>query len=257
MTSASPEILKTEGLTHRFGGIVALNNCSYSLQRGTIGALVGPNGAGKSTLLNLVAGFLTEQEGRIWIDGAEKTGWPAHRVAQRGVIRTWQVARQFERLTVLENVLVAPKRQAGESMWNAVMRPSVGREAERRDLPRALELLNFFDLYELRNDYAATLSGGQRRLLELARAMMADPSLLLLDEPMAAVHPVLIERISGHLQEMRSWGVTLLLIEHNLTVVEALCDSVTVMVQGECVATGSSMSEVSKQSAVVDAYLGR
>jgi ABC-type branched-subunit amino acid transport system ATPase component len=152
-------------------------------------------------------------------------------------------------------MLVVPRHQPGEALWSAILRPSRGRRAEQKDLSRALELLNFFGLFELRDAYASELSGGQKRLLELARATMADPVLLLLDEPLTGINPVLVERISEQLREMCSWGVTLLLVEHNLQLVEALCDSVTVMIQGRAVTSGS-MAEVREHEHVIEAYLG-
>lgn len=249
-------ILSVEGVSHQFGGVAALTECSWALPRGSLSALIGPNGAGKSTLVNIISGALPIQRGRIHFEGADITGWSPHRIAQEGLIRTFQVARDFEKLTVLENMLVAPGKQPGESLWNAILRPKLGRDGDQQLLDRALELLDRFELYPHRNDYAASLSGGQKRLLELARAAMADAKVLLLDEPMAAINPTLIERIAAYLQEMRSWGITFLLVEHNLSFVERYCERVTVMVRGRVLATGS-LSELRRNPHVESAYLGR
>jgi ABC-type branched-subunit amino acid transport system ATPase component len=249
-------IVSVEGVSHHFGGLVALDNCSWTLRRGLIAALIGPNGAGKTTLVNLVAGAYPLQRGRVRLDGTDVSGWPPHRIAQQGLIRTFQIARDFQNLTVFENMLVAPRHQPGENVWNALFRPGLGRAAERRDLARAAELLNMFDIYPLRNEYASALSGGQQRLLELARAMMSEPKLLMLDEPMSAISPVLVERISRHLQDMRASGMTILLVEHNLAVVDQICDWVSVMVGGSVLASGS-MVELRKHPDVISAYLGR
>ena len=253
---ARDHLLTVEGVTHRFGGVTAVDNCTWSLPSGLVAAIIGPNGAGKSTLINIVAGALSLQKGRVRFDGTDISRWSPHRVAQRGLVRTFQVARVFEQLTVIENMLLASQRQPGESLFNAIFRPGRGRKFERNQLSRARELIDTFELTRLRNSYASELSGGQKRLLELARAMMADPKLLLLDEPMAAINPALVERISAHLLEMRKWGVTLLLIEHNLSVVEELCDWVTVMAEGRVLASGT-MAELRQHPEVISAYLGR
>lgn len=255
MKSESSAILRIDDVSHEFGGVAALAGCSWSMERGTITALIGPNGAGKSTLINVVAGSLEVQKGRVHFDGTDITGWAAFRVASHGLVRTFQVARAFNRLTVLENMLVACQQQPGESLFNAVLRPRFARRAEQKQIARALELLHFLELYPLRNDYASDLSGGQKRLLELGRSLMADPTLLILDEPMAAINPAMIERISAHLQEIRSWGISLMMVEHNLAVVEDICDSVTVMAEGKVLSSGS-MAELRADRSVVDAYLG-
>ncbi|MEA2683707.1 MAG: branched-chain amino acid transport system ATP-binding protein [Chloroflexota bacterium] len=252
----SDDLLTVTGLTQQFGGVKAVDNCDYVLQKGRLAAVIGPNGAGKSTLVNLIAGALPLQQGSVRLDGVEIGGWPAYKIAQHGVIRTFQVARGFDKLTVLENMMVAPLDQPGESLFNAVVRPGRGKAAEVKQVARALEFLNMFELYRLRNEYAGELSGGQRRLLELARALMGGPKLLLLDEPMAAISPVLVERIGQHLLQMQRLGITMLLVEHNLGVVEKFCDWVTVMVEGRAVVSGT-MAQVREHPEVISAYLGR
>jgi ABC-type branched-subunit amino acid transport system ATPase component len=256
MPDSGEDLLVIDHLTHRFGGLVAVNDCSWSLRKGVVTALIGPNGAGKTTVANVVSGGLKLQHGRVTMAGTDIGGWPPHRVAQAGLIRTFQISRDFERLTLLENLLVAAPDQPGESLLRAFFQGRVCADAEKRNLARAAELLDMFDLYHLRNEYASDISGGQKRLLEMARALMAEPTLLLLDEPMAGVSPVLIDRICEHLQAINERGVTLLLIEHNLAVVERICQSVTVMVEGKVAAIGT-MAELRSHPVVLDAYLGR
>jgi neutral amino acid transport system ATP-binding protein len=256
MSEDSGDFLRIEHVGHRFGGLYALNDCTWTLPRGAITALIGPNGAGKTTLANLISGALRVQQGHIWFDGQDISHWPPYRIAKRGIIRTFQISKDFERLTLFENMLVAAPDQPGESVFRAFLQPRKVSRAEKRNLDRASELLSLFELYHLRNEYASDISGGQKRLLELARALMADPKLLLLDEPMAGINPVLIERICEHLKVMQERGVTLLLIEHNLTVVESICTSVTVMIEGRVVTTGT-MADLRAHPVVVDAYLVR
>ena len=245
-----------DGVSHHFGGGAAVDDCSWSLREGLLAALIGPNGAGKTTLVNLASGALRLQRGHIRFDGVEIGGLAPHRIAQKGLVRTFQIARDFQKLTVLENMLVAPRNQPGENLLNVFFRPGLGRAADRRNLSRAAELLEMFDIYALRNEYANALSGGQQRLLELARAMMSEPKVLMLDEPMAAISPVLVERIGRLLQNMRGMGMTILMVEHNLAVVDQICEWVTVMTSGRVLASGS-MAELRKHPEVISAYLGR
>ena len=256
MSDSAAALLSVQGVTHRFGGIMAVRDCDWTVPRGALVALIGPNGAGKSTLANLIAGSLRLQTGRIVFDGKDIGGWPAYRVAQAGLIRVYQISRDFDNLTLFENMLVAAPAQPGESLWEALLRPAAIRRSERQSLERAAQLLQEFELYHLRNSYASEISGGQKRLLQLARALMAQPRMLVLDEPMAGINPVLIERIIDHLRRIRDSGVTVVLIEHNLSVVEMICDAVTVMVEGSPIAHGT-MQEVRAHHQVVDAYLGR
>jgi ABC-type branched-subunit amino acid transport system ATPase component len=256
VTSETQDVLRTEGVTHRFGGLVAVSDCSWAVRRGSIVALIGPNGAGKSTLANLIAGTLRLTEGRIFLEDVNIGGWPAYRRAKRGLIRVFQLSRDFEKLTLVENMLVAPRSQPGESLLAALLRRRVDRRVERMNVDRALSLLSRFGLYEVRNEYASDISGGQKRLLQLARAVMADPNVLLLDEPMAGINPSLADRICEHLLEIRREGTTIILIEHNLAVVDSICESVTVMANGRILATGT-MAYLRSHHEVVDAYLGR
>ena len=253
--AAAREALSCTGLRKAFGGVQAVNDAAFTVQQGQVCALIGPNGAGKSTAVNLLSGAMRADAGQVLLAGADITGWPPHRVARAGLIRTYQLSREFGRLTVLENLMVTPLDQAGESLWNVFARPRRVRAEERAHLARALEVLETFGLSALRDSYAAELSGGQKRLLELARAVMAAPRVLLLDEPMAGINPALIDRIGEHITALAAEGITVLMVEHNLGVVERICDHVIVMAEGATLATGL-MSELRANPAVVRAYLG-
>jgi ABC-type branched-subunit amino acid transport system ATPase component len=247
--------LAVTGLRKAFGGVQAVRGATFSVPAGSVCALIGPNGAGKSTAVNLISGALPADEGTVLLDGTDITGWAPNRIARSGLIRTYQLSREFGRLTVLENLMVTPVGQAGESLVNVFFRPGRVRAEERRHLDRALETLRTFGLYELRDSYAGQLSGGQKRLLELARSVMAGPKVLLLDEPMAGINPALIEVIGEHIGSLRAAGATVLMVEHNLGVVERVCDLVIVMAEGATLATGT-MADLRADPAVVRAYLG-
>ena len=249
-------LLDVRHLVKSFGGLRAVDDCSFTVQRGTITGLIGPNGAGKSTAANLVTGFIRADAGSILFDGRDIVSMPTHRIAQLGFSRTFQITRELEHMTVIENMLAAPHNQLGESFWLGLIAPPNVRRQERELQQRALELLRNFDLYALRDEYAGNLSGGQRRLLELARIVMTEPKLLLLDEPFAGVNPVLATRLGDYVQALcREQGITFLIIEHNLAIVERLCPTVIVMALGRTIAEGS-MAELRDNPAVVDAYLG-
>ena len=247
--------LSCTGLHKSFGGVQAVRGATFTVPAGQICALIGPNGAGKSTAVNLMSGVLPADSGQVWLDGTDISGWPANRTAQAGLIRTYQLSREFGRLTVLENLMVAPLNPAGESLLNIFFRPGRVRAQERRNLGRALDTLSTFGLYDLRDSYADELSGGQKRLLELARSVMASPRVLLLDEPMAGINPALIDKIGEHILGLAGDGVTVLMVEHNLAVVERICDHVIVMAEGATLATGR-MSQLRADPAVIRAYLG-
>ncbi|MHB1509797.1 MAG: ABC transporter ATP-binding protein [Acidimicrobiales bacterium] len=249
------EILEVRDLVRSFGGVRALTGCSFGVERGSITALIGPNGAGKTTLVNVVAGAIRPQGGKVIFDGRDVTGKPSHDVALGGLIRTFQISREYPAMTVLENLMVSPQHQAGEKLATVLFRPGKFRAEERAHVQRAVEVLAEFGLYEKRNDYARALSGGQKRLLELARAVMADPKMLVLDEPMAGINPALIERLADHIIRLRDTrGTTFLMVEHNLDVVEKMCDRAVVMAVGQTLATGT-MAELRGNSEVVSAYL--
>ncbi|MFI5273751.1 MAG: ABC transporter ATP-binding protein [Ktedonobacterales bacterium] len=255
--SQQADLLRVEHLTHAFGGVNAVDDCSLSVPAGKITALIGPNGAGKSTLINVVSGYYPSQKhGSVFFNGSAITSLPAYRRARAGLIRTFQISRGYSGMTVLDNLMVSPQRQSGESMVNAIFRPKVVAAEERQHLEKAANLLQTFGLYEKRDELARNLSGGQKRLLEMARALMADPTLLLLDEPMAGVNPALADQLAQHIVELAGQtGITFLLVEHNLGIVDQICDHVIVMASGHALATGT-MAEIRANKEVVEAYLG-
>ncbi|HKV59908.1 MAG TPA: ABC transporter ATP-binding protein [Ktedonobacteraceae bacterium] len=253
---ADTVILDARNMVKSFGGLRAVDDCSFTVRRGSITGLIGPNGAGKSTAANLITGFIRADSGSILFDGKNLAHLPAHRIARHGLTRTFQITRELERMTVTENMLAAPHHQLGESFWLGLLGLPAVHKQENENLKRALKLLQDFDLYHLRDEYAGNLSGGQRRLLELARVVMTQPKLLLLDEPFAGINPVLAERLSNYIDALcKDEGITFLIIEHNLAMVERLCQTVIVMALGRAIAEGS-MAELRQNPAVVDAYLG-
>jgi ABC-type branched-subunit amino acid transport system ATPase component len=247
--------LSCEGLTKAFQGVHAVNGAAFDVPDGQITALIGPNGAGKTTVVNILSGAMRCDAGRTFLGDVEVTNWPSYKVARLGLLRTFQLSREFGALTVLENLLAAPGDQAGESLTNILFRPGLIRKQERENAERALSVLDRYGLYTHRDTRARELSGGQKKLLEIARAVMADPRILLLDEPMAGVNPALIELIGGYIVELKENGVTVLMIEHNLNVVEQICDYVIVLAEGRTLATGR-LSELRENTEVVKAYLG-
>jgi branched-chain amino acid transport system permease protein len=254
MNETAGTLLTVTDLHRQFGGVHAVNGASFHVPPGQITGLIGPNGAGKSTALNVIAGALKPTAGKISYRDQDITGLPAYKVARRGIIRTFQISSEFAALTVLENLLVAAPSQRGETLWQAALGKRYWRPQERAMVQRARRLLARFDMSAKEDEYAGNLSGGQKRLLELMRGLMADPALLLLDEPMAGVNPSLARRIEQHLLDLRGEGLTMLMIEHELAVVERLCDPVIVMAQGRVISQGT-MAEVRTDREVLDAYL--
>jgi len=248
------ELLSVDELHRDFGGVRAVNGVSFGVRAGGITGLIGPNGAGKSTVLTMIGGSLKPTAGSIKLRTEELAGMPPHQIARRGVIRTFQISSEFAMLTVLENLLVAAPHQHGETLWRALFRRRAWRKEETLSLKKARDLLSRFGMADKEDEYAGNLSGGQKRLLELGRALMAEPVLLLLDEPMAGVNPSLARRIEDHLLELRDEGLTMLMVEHELGVVERLCDPVVVMAQGKVIFQGS-MEQVRANEGVLDAYL--
>jgi neutral amino acid transport system ATP-binding protein len=251
----SAALLAVRDLRRSFGGVQAVDGISFEAERGVITGLIGPNGAGKSTALGVIAGALAPSGGGVRFDGEDVTGWPPMRLARRGLIRTFQISSEFARLTVLENLLVGARDHVGESLAGALLFGKRRWRAQERELvARARELLVRFEMIGKEDEYAGNLSGGQKRLLEIMRALMAEPKLLLLDEPMAGVNPTLSRKIQGHLEELRAEGLAMLMVEHELAVVERLCQRVIVMAQGKVISEGT-MDAVRKNQEVLDAYL--
>ncbi len=255
--STDAPILEIRDLEKRFGGIVAVDGASFGVERGSITGLIGPNGAGKSTTFNCITGVHTPNAGSVVFDGEEITGLEPHEVANRGLVRTFQIAREFPEMTVLENMMLAPKGQLGESLWRSVAPVARGEvvEQEERMRERAWETLEFFEIDHLAEEYAGNLSGGQRKLLEMARALLTDPEMLLLDEPMAGVNPSLEKKLLGHIHELQAEGYTFLLVEHDMDVIMNHCEHIIVMHQGAVLAEGTA-DDITSNEEVIEAYLG-
>ncbi len=254
----TPPLLEARDVVKRFGGVTAVDGMGIRVEKGEIVGLIGPNGAGKTTFFNCLAGFCTPGAGSIIFDGREIAGNPPHKVSQAGLARTFQLARTLARMSVLENTMLAAQHQRGESLWRALALGPIGalHKDEARVRERALEVLAIFGLTHMKDAYAGSLSGGQRKLLELARALMTEPKLMLLDEPMAGVNPSLGRDISRKILELREdHGMTFLIIEHDMETVMTLSDRVTVMAEGSLLAEGTP-HEVRTNRAVIDAYLG-
>lgn len=249
-------VLKVDRVHRAFGGVAALAGVSLDVERGSIAGLIGPNGAGKSTLFNVVSGVLPADSGKVELFGTDVTGWPAHKIARHGMVRTFQLARELGRLTVLENVMVAAPDQVGERLAAVLLRRGAVRTHERRVFERALEVLDLVGLRHVMDETGDSISGGQKKLLELARALMLDPRLILLDEPAAGVNPALMDRLAAVIQRInRELGKTFLIIEHDMSLVARLCTRVTVMAAGQRLADGDYAS-VASDSRVIEAYLG-
>lgn len=254
-TGHSSPLLMASGLSKSFGGLRAVNNAHIEVNSGSITGLIGPNGAGKTTLFNLLSNFIRPDGGQVIFDGEAIGHLPPHQIALQGCVRTFQVARVLSRLTVLENMLLAARQQTGENfiqLW--WQRPQVRRE-EGKNRERALSLLESVGLAEKACDYAGALSGGQRKLLEMARALMAQPKLILLDEPAAGVNPTLIGQICEHILNWNRQGISFLIIEHNMDVIMSLCHDVWVLAEGSNLANGTPQ-EIQQNPAVLEAYLG-
>lgn len=247
-------ILVADHVSRSFGGLTAVDVEHLEVPRGAITALIGPNGAGKTTLFNLLTGFDKPDSGSWSFSGSDLAGLPAHKVARMGQVRTFQLTKALGLLTVLENMKLGAKNQTGESLIKSIF-PSLWKKQEAKIEARALEILERFRLLKLKDDFAASLSGGQRKLLEMARALMSEPTLVMLDEPMAGVNPALTESLLGHILNLKAQGMTVLFVEHDMQMVRHIADWVVVMAEG-CVIAEGPPDVVMKNEAVVDAYLG-
>ncbi len=248
-------ILTMDGLRRSFGGLTAVDIDHLEIERGIVTALIGPNGAGKTTLFNLITGFDRADRGRWEFNGQMVTSPSPDRLARRGMVRTFQLTKSLAKLSVLQNMLLGAPHQIGEQLWAAPFRP-LWRNQEQANTERADELLEQFNLAHMRDELAGTLSGGQRKLLEMARALMSDPALVMLDEPMAGVNPALAQSLLGHITELALSGVTVVYIEHDMDVVSGISDWVVVLAQGQVIAEGGPW-KVIHDEVVIDAYLGR
>jgi branched-chain amino acid transport system ATP-binding protein len=230
-------ILETHDLTKRFGALTANDRISLSVERGTIRGLIGPNGSGKTTFFNCLTGFHEPEDGQVVFDGTDVTGWKPHRIARRGMVRTFQIVSPFKNMTVRENMLA-------------------GRVPDRVDKrARADEVLSFLDIDHIAENEAGGISGGQQKLLELGRVLMLDPDCVLLDEPTAGVNPALEERVLEHVQALNDEGMTFVVVEHDMSVMRTIADTVSVFDQGEYIAEGT-FDEVQRDDRVRRAYLG-
>jgi ABC-type branched-subunit amino acid transport system ATPase component len=247
-------LLKVRGLRRRFGGVVALDGFDVTVAEGTVTALIGPNGAGKTTAFQCISGVLSADAGTVTFADRDVTGWRPDRVTRAGMVRSFQIARGIPRLSVMENLILYAPVQPGERVGMALA--GRGREAEEKARATAVSVARRLGLLRLGNAPAATLSGGQKKLLEIGRALMAKPRMILLDEPVAGVNPSLAEEIAHHLRSLRDEGMTFLVIEHHMDIVAQLCDPVVVMAEGR-VLTEGSFAEVAADPAVQEAYMGR
>ena len=247
-------ILTADNVSRSFGGLTAVDVEHLEIPRGAITALIGPNGAGKTTFFNLLTGFDTPDTGTWEFEGESLSGIPAFKVAQRGQVRTFQLTKALSLLTVLENMKLGAKDQVGEKLWQSIF-PFLWKGKEEEIEEKALELLERFKLLKLKDDFAASLSGGQRKLLEMARALMSDPTLVMLDEPMAGVNPALTESLLEHILDLKKEGMTVLFVEHDMHMVRHIADWVVVMAEGKIIAEGPP-DVVMVNPDVVDAYLG-
>lgn len=250
------QVLRVENLRKEFGALVATDDVSLSVERGSITGLIGPNGAGKSTLFKLISGFYELDTGRIHLDETTITDWSPDEIARQGMVRTFQTPRRLEGMTVRENMLVGPQQQAGESLVSVLFRPGTVVTDERASLERAEELLELFELDHLADAPATDLSGGQFKLLELARAMMVDPDLLLLDEPVAGVNPALADELAEYIQMLNQQEeLTMFIIEHDIDFIMKLADPIIVLDQGRVLTEGPPAT-VRTDDRVMEAYLG-
>jgi branched-chain amino acid transport system ATP-binding protein len=252
--AASP-ILRVESVSKAFGGNRAVNNCSIDVPRGSITGLIGPNGAGKSTLLNIIAGALRADSGEITLDGKPITRLRPDQLVERGLARTFQIPRPIPTMTVLENLVLAGPDQTGERVWNVWVRPSRVGSQENSIIDTALGVLDYVNLAHVRDELAANLSGGQKKLLEFARTLMIKPQVVLLDEPAAGVNRTLLRELTRYITEQRQQGMTFVIVEHDMDLIARLCDPVIVMSQGKPIASGT-FDEIKVDETVLDAYLG-
>jgi len=250
-------ILQVNNLSKFFGGLKAISNCSLKIKKGSITGIIGPNGSGKTTLFNLIAGNLKPNKGSVYFDNEDITGIPSYELFSKGVLRTFQIAHEFTNLTVLENLMMVPGGQSGELLVNALFKPRLVNEEEKKIKQKALEVIKFLNLTHLEKELAGNLSGGQKKLLELGRTMMVDAKIVLLDEVGAGVNRTLLKDIgSAILRLNKEKGYTFCMIEHDMDFISRLCDPVIVLAEGSVLFQGTS-DEVKNNEQVIESYLGR
>lgn len=249
-------VIDVKNVSKRFGGLKAVSNCSLKVVRGSITGLIGPNGAGKSTLFNLVAGNIAPDSGQIIFDGQDVTGLKPHQLFHRGMLRTFQIAHEFSNMTALENLMMVPPAQPGESLISTWLAPGAVKTGERAVRQKALDVIDFLKLAHVKNELAGNLSGGQKKLLELGRTMMVDAKVVLLDEVAAGVNRTLLQDLAANIERMnRELGYTFFVIEHDMDLIGRLCDPVIVMAAGEKIAEGP-MAEIRANPEIIEAYFG-
>jgi len=247
-------LLSVRELRVSFGGLVAVAGATFDVRPGTITGLIGPNGAGKSTVVNAIAGQVRTASGRVSFDGHELLGQKPHAIASLGIRRSFQIANLFDSMTVIENLLIGARPWDGENVRACFVGRRRWRRRESELASKAMSIMDHFGVRKLADEVAGNLSGGQKRILELMRILMSDPKMMLLDEPMAGINPVLVQTIAEHLRRLRDEGTTMLMIEHDLSLIEELCDSVIVMANGAVIAEGS-LEVLRENEMVVNAYL--
>ena len=249
-------MLETKKISKSFGGLKAVNACSVRIEENSITGLIGPNGAGKTTLFNVITGFLKRDEGEIWLNDEEVGSLPPNEIALKGLVRTFQTAAGFANMTVMENMMIATPSLGKENVWNNLLNHKKIQLAERESVEKAGEILNFIGLYEKRDEYVQDLSGAEVKLLEVARQMMTDAKLFLLDEPMSGVLPAFQEKMVKYIRDIRDrLGLAFFIIEHNLAFIREVSDDIFVMNSGEVISHGT-WEQITNDQKVVDAYLG-
>jgi len=249
-------MLEIKEVGKSFGGLKAVCDCSLRVEEGSITGLIGPNGAGKTTLFNVITGYYKPDSGSIVFEGKGIGGLPPHQIFRKRIYRTFQITREFAQMTVVENLMFVPGKQVGEKIWNTWFRPGAVRRQEKAIQEKTLEVLEFVELIDLKDEYAGSLSGGQKKLLELARSMMAEPKMVLLDEPGAGVNPTLMRKLIANIRKLsEEKKITFFLIEHDMNLVMSLCNPVIVMSEGKKLAEGTP-EEIKKDERVLEAYLG-
>jgi len=249
-------VLEIQNVSKSFGGLQAVNKCSLKVEEYSITGLIGPNGAGKTTLFNVITGFLMKDEGKVWFKGEEIGNLPPHKIALKGMVRTFQTAAGFMHMTVMENMLIAPQNQEGEKLWRALLSGKIIQNQERENMERAVEILDFLGLYKKRNEYVENLSSAEIKLLEVGRQLLTGANLLLLDEPMSGVSPAFQGRMVKYLKDIRERAeLTFFIIEHNLNFIRRISDIIYVMNNGQILSYGT-WEEITKDERVIEAYLG-